>query len=62
MFEVWIFSGLPEYRSSGGIVKIETCPPEYGPADAELYARKLRATYATEGLDVNTVVRREASY
>lgn len=61
-YEVWIFSPKPEYKPRGGIVAIEVAPLDYGSKDAEALARKLRAAYATEGIDVSTVVRNEASY
>lgn len=61
-YEVWIFSNEPQFKPRGGIVAIEVAPREYGYGDAEQLANKLTDAYATDGLDVSTVVRQEASY
>lgn len=59
-YEVWVFSSQPEYKRTGGVVSIDT--GNYGLGDANQLARKLKDTYAAEGVDVSTVVRQEASY
>lgn len=61
-YEVWLFSGQPQYEPRGGVVAIEVAPREYGHGDAEQLAQKFCDAYAKEGLDVSYVVRQEASY
>lgn len=61
-YEVWVFSNRPEFKSRGGVVSIEVPPPDHSLADVQAVARKLQEAYATEGLEVSTVVRQEASY
>lgn len=59
MYEVWIFDGR---MRNGGLLAIEIPPPSYSRADVEHWAIMLQEEYRSGGINVSTLVRKEAGY